>query len=237
MLPGPERLLAAVDATWPPAEMMERDGWVLRRGAGGGKRVSAASRLPGAEPDVTAAVAGLAAWAQPPLFRLDPGDGALDTELAADGYALIDPVVLYAASVATLTDDRDETARIIRVSTPVAVAAEIWAAGGIGPGRLAVMERAEGPRVTLIARRDDRPLGVAFCALDGPVAMIHAVEVLADHRRRGLGAELLTGVANWAAAEGAETLALAVTEANTGARALYERAGMVPAGHYHYRGR
>ncbi|MEL6220255.1 MAG: GNAT family N-acetyltransferase, partial [Pseudomonadota bacterium] len=76
MLPGPERLLAAVDATWPPAEMVERNGWVLRRGAGGGKRVSAASRLPGAEPDVTAAVAGLAAWAQPPLFRLDPGDGA-----------------------------------------------------------------------------------------------------------------------------------------------------------------
>ena len=42
-LPDSARLMAAIDATWPPAVLDRRGGWVLRRGAGGGKRVSAAS--------------------------------------------------------------------------------------------------------------------------------------------------------------------------------------------------
>ncbi|GMG84328.1 GNAT family N-acetyltransferase [Paralimibaculum aggregatum] len=234
--PSAERLLAAIDATWPPAEIRAADGWLLRRGAGGGKRVSAASAgRPGAVPEIDAAVAGLAAWGQGPLFRLSPGEEALDAALEARGLAVVDPTVVHVAPVVSLTDDRDETARVIRASTPIALVEEIWAAGGIGPGRLAVMARAAGPRITLIARIGDRPVGVGFIACDGAVAMLHAVEVLAAARRRGAGEMLLRGAANWAAEQGAEVLALAVTEANAPARALYAKLGMGVAARYHYR--
>ncbi len=235
--PAALRLLAAVDATWPPAETLAEGGWVVRRGAGGGKRVSAASSaLAGALPDPAAAVAAMARWAQPPLFRLGEGEDALDGALSAAGYRLIDPVVIRGAPVGRLVTGDDETARLIRLSTALALAEEIWAAGGIGPGRLAVMARVEGPKTALLAREGDRPVGVAFVACDGDIAMIHAMEVLSAERRRGAGRRLVAGAANWAAEHGAAWLALAVTEANGPALALYDRLGMGPLTRYHYRG-
>jgi ribosomal protein S18 acetylase RimI-like enzyme len=54
-------------------------------------------------------------------------------------------------------------------------------------------------------------------------------------RREGAGRALLAGAAQIALDHGAPTLALAVTEANEGARALYEGARMTEATRYHYR--
>lgn len=234
--PSALRLMEVLDATWPAAETQTEAGWLLRRGAGGGKRVSAASPLATCgTPNVAVATAALARWGQPALFRLSATDQAVDAVLAAEGFAILDPTVIYTAPVEQLTDTRDETARILRITTPLARAAEIWAEGGIGPGRLAVMERVTGPRVCLMARLSDRPVGVAFVAEDGGIAMLHAVEVLESERRLGAGLMLLHGAANWAASIGAVTLALAVTEANAPARALYEKLGMSVATRYHYR--
>src|SRR6056297_252968 len=184
----PARYHAAVDATWPAAELLTRAGWVLRRGAGGGQRVSAASAgTPGATPGIAAAAAAMARWGQKPLFRVDASEPALDAALEGAGFRVHDPVLVFAAPVAALTDPADETARVIRVSTPLALVEEIWAAGGIGPGRLAVMARAAGPKIVLMARLGDRPAGVAFVACDREVAMLHAVEVLTHHGRGELG--------------------------------------------------
>lgn len=232
--PGPKTLLDTVDATWPAAEVLARDGWRLCRGAGGGKRVSAAVALD-ADGDVAAAEAGMRDWGQGALFRLTPEDDALDRALAARGYAVIDPTVIYAAPVTRLTDDRDETARIVRAELPIAAMREIWAAGGIGEGRLAVMARAPGPKSYLFARKSDRPAGVAFLGSSGDLAMIHAVEVAVPMRRKGIGAEIMRGAANLAAEWGAAWLTLAVTEANAAARGLYEGLGMEVGARYHYR--
>ena len=230
----PARLIAAIDATWPAAETVARGGWLLRRGAGGGQRVSAASPL-GSDPAIAEAEAGMAAWGQAPLFRLMPEQAAADAALAAAGYRAHDPVAVHAAAVADLADARDETARVIRISTRLALMEEIWEAGGIGPARRAVMDRAAGPAIRLMVRLGDRPAGCAFVACDAEVAMLHAMEVLARHRRAGAGRMLLHGAANWAGEQGATVLALAVTEANGSARALYDSAGMAVAARYHYR--
>lgn len=232
--PTPQRLMAAMDATWPAAEFREAGPWRLRRGSGGGQRVSAAST--GDETaDLAPAETGMRGWGQTSLFQVTADQRQLDARLAAAGYAVKDPVTLYAAPVAALADGRDETVTVFRVSSPLAIVDEIWGRGGIGAGRRAVMTRPDGPRMTLLARADDRPVGVAFAAVDGAVAMIHAIEVDPANRRKGGGELLLRGAASFAAEYGASWLALAVTEANGPARALYGKLGMTVAGRYHYR--
>jgi len=233
-LPGAHRLMAAIDATWPPAEFLEVGPWLLRRGDGGGQRVSAASTTDQSA-EIAPAEEGMRAWGQTPLFRLTPDQSLLDARLDGAGYAVRDPVALYAAPVASLADGRDETVKVFRVASPLAMVDEIWARGGIGSGRRAVMTRPSGPRMTLMARAGDRPVGVAFVAVDGDTAMIHAIEVAPEHRRKGGGALLMRGAARFAAEHDAKWLALAVTEANAPARALYERLGIALAGSYHYR--
>ena len=65
--------------------------------------------------------------------------------------------------------------------------------------------------------------------------MLHALEVAAPLRRAGLGRIMTRAAADWARRQGAETLALAVTDANVAANALYRDLGMQPVWHYHYR--
>ncbi|MEM7269937.1 MAG: GNAT family N-acetyltransferase [Pseudomonadota bacterium] len=224
----------ALDATWPAAEMFDLDGWRLRRGAGGGKRVSAATSLaPGADPSL--AVEAMERMGQTPLFQLRDDETDLDAELAARGFEIVDPVLIYEVDIAELTHDDPEIAKVFRAAGPAALLEEIWAAGGIGPERLAVMNRAAGPKVWLCARLGDRPGGVAFCAVAGEIAMIHAIEVIPAQRRQGAARRLITGAANFAADNGASKLALAVTRANAPANALYQSLGMTAAAKYHYR--
>ncbi len=45
MTPDLPRLFEVVDHTWPAARRWTENGWTLRDGQGGGKRVSAATRL------------------------------------------------------------------------------------------------------------------------------------------------------------------------------------------------
>ena len=97
------------------------------------------------------------------------------------------------------------------------------------------MERTLGPKTVILSRTDDRPSGAAFVALHARTALIHAIEVRPALRRRGAARQILSAAAYWAAQQGADRLALVVTEANTGARALYASLGMQPVGQYHYR--
>ena len=48
------------------------------------------------------------------------------------------------------------------------------------------MERVAPPRAALLGRLHDRAAGAAFVAADGPVAMIHAIEVAPAFPRPGL---------------------------------------------------
>lgn len=231
--PAAPRLLAALEATWPAAGYNHHAGWLLRHGAGGGKRVSAASPLV-QQPDIPAGETAMRAQGQRPLFRLCAQDAALDAQLEMRGYALRDPSQILVAPVAALAQ-RPELVRLFPLWPPLAIMRDIWAEGGVGPERLAIMGRAKGAKTALLARVSDRAAGVAFCARDGDIAMLHAVHVLAAHQGKGLGKLILRGAADWAQETGAEWMALAVTTGNTRARNLYESCGLRPAASYHYR--
>ncbi len=232
---SPARLYAAMEATWPAAAITRLGPWAIRDGQGGGKRVSAAS-VEGAfgAGDIAAAEAAMRALGQRPLFWIRQGDGGIDTALALRGYDRIDPVLLYAASVARLAHPPPPVSAFL-MEAPLAIMEEIWAEGGIGPARLAVMARASAPKVMVLGRVADRPAGVGFAAMFEDIAMVHALETRAALRRKGAGRIMMQALASWAAAQDARHLALAVTHGNAGARQLYQSLGMEIAGRYHYR--
>lgn len=223
-----------MEATWPCARCIAIPGFTLRDGAGGGKRVSAATALPGWTPDhLPQAEAQMRQMHQDPLFLIRAGDEALDTTLASRNYQIIDPVTAYAMPAIA-------QAAPLWMTTfphwpPLALAQEIWATGHITAPRLAVMHRVQGPKTAILSRNGDRASGVAFVAMHWQTAMLHALEVNPTHRRQGSAQNILASAAQWTIAMGGTTLSLVVTTANFGARALYEKCGMTVIGHYHYR--
>lgn len=232
----PETLYAVIEATWPPAAVSRVGPFVIRTGLGGGSRVSAATATgPFTAADLPQAEAAMDALGQPRIFMIRQGETALDALLAERGYVVKDPVVGFAAPVAALAGQRPPPVSTFEVWPPLAIQREIWAEGGIGPARIAVMERVTGSRTTILGRVADTPAGCAFVACHGPHAMLHALETRGLHRRKGVAARMLTACAFWAEAQGASTFSLVVTQANIGAHALYASLGMVPVGQYHYR--
>ncbi|MEZ5886823.1 MAG: GNAT family N-acetyltransferase [Paracoccaceae bacterium] len=231
-------LLDALDSTWPAAAMRRAGGWLVREGRGGGKRVSAATvAADDARATIDAAIGAQRALGQPPLFSLRDGDVAEDAELARRGFRTLDPTVLYEAPLDALATEPPRHMTSFPIWPPLAIMADLWAEGGVGAARQAVMARCTLPRTAILGRVEDRAAGVLYLAVDGDLAMVHALHVAPEFRRRALAANLMRAAAAWARDAGATRLGLAVTEANAPARALYERLGMAQVGRYHYRAR
>ncbi|WP_299735201.1 GNAT family N-acetyltransferase [uncultured Roseobacter sp.] len=230
-----ETLFAAIDATWPAAAKRAVGPWVLRHGAGGGKRVSAATAqtLP-QQTDIAAAEAEMGQDGQDPLFMIRPEDADLDQRLAAQGYHVLDPTNVYCTPVARLTDKPVPRVTAFCIWEPLAIMEEIWAQGGIGPERLAVMARA-GVKTGILARWNEKPAGAAFAALHETICMVHAVEILPEQRRQGVAQWVMRAAAFWAQKQGATHIAVLCTQANTAANALYSSLGFEIVGQYHYR--
>lgn len=225
-----------IDATWPAAAFHVVGPWTIRQGQGGGSRVSAATaRGPVGAADQVIAEQAMQDLGQSPIFMIRPGDAALDAQLAAAGYVIKDAVTAYASPVVSLVTLDLPTKTAFQSWPPLAIQAEIWAEGGIGPARLAIMDRVAGPKTSFLGRVRDQAAGCAFVACAGTDAMLHALEVLPRFRRQGLGRYLLIATARWAQGQGAQTLSLVVTRANGGANALYTSHGMAVVGQYHYR--
>lgn len=235
-LPSAATLFAVLEATWPAAACARSGPWLIRDGQGGGKRVSAATAAADwVAGDIASAEAEMQALGQTPLFLLREGEQALDAALAARGYSVVDPVVIYAASCAAIGTPPPAPLAAFAHWPPLAIAVDLWAAAGIGPARLAVMERVAGPKTAILGRIADRASGAAFVAVDHTCAMLHALEVAPTLRRQGGANNILRLAACWAQDHGAATLSLVVTQANAGARALYASLGMEVVGQYHYR--
>ncbi len=234
--PSEAEILQVVDATWPAARIFESGPFTLRLGHGGGQRVSAASANgPASAAEIGAAERSMLALDQARLFMVSGKDAALDAALEARGYRVKDPVTMFAAPVEMLARHDPKGVTAIRADAPLEVMKEIWARGGIGQGRLAVMQRAKGPKTYLLGRVDDRAAGAGFVALHGKLAMLHALEILPEHRRKGLGLAMTAAAAAWALENGAATFSLIAVSANRAACGLYRHLGMRDVGHYHYR--
>lgn len=231
-----DRFHDALEATWPAARLWQQDGWILRDGASGGKRVSAATALSASDPaDPAIAAKAMRDIGQVPLFMIRKDDTELDHRLDALGYDVIDPVNVYAAPLQSIAAEPPPRLSSFDLWGPLAIQCAIWAAGGIGPARIEVMRRVTNAKTALLGREAGRAAGAGFVALYENVAMVHALEVLPAHRRKGVGRNLTRHAAHWAVGQGADTLAVLCTKANQSANALYASMGFLLVGEYHYR--
>ncbi|MGP1356962.1 GNAT family N-acetyltransferase [Roseicyclus sp.] len=237
----PVRTARAIAATWPPEAVRDVGSFRVALGGGGGNRVTAAQLIDTGGDGIGVTAAEVAAVAkaqraagQAALFMVFGWQEPLATLLADAGYAPRDATLILAAGVAAVAEAPPPVS-CFDIWPPLAVQEEIWAEGGIGPARLAVMARAEGPRTSIFGRIGDRPAGTAFVALDGGVAMLHALEVTPRARRQGLARTMVRAAAHWAAGQGATTFSALVTRNNAPALGLYASLGMEAVGQYHYR--
>ncbi|MGL4279276.1 MAG: GNAT family N-acetyltransferase [Albidovulum sp.] len=230
-------VLALLDATWPAASYSRAGGFTIRDGRGGGSRVSAATADDDSydEAGIDAASAAERALGQTPLFMIREGDDRLDRMLAARGFGILTPVHLYAGEVAAMANPAADPMTAFTLWPPFEIMRDVWAEGDIGPARLAVMDRVKGPKTAIMGRSRDRVSGVAFVAIDGHQAMLHALHVAPALRRQGSAVNIMRKAAEWAQDHGATELFLAVTVQNGPANALYASLGMRIVGQYHYR--
>ncbi|MCO6383756.1 N-acetyltransferase [Oceanicola sp. 502str15] len=235
MTPGLDALFAALDATWPAIRTVRAGAWEVREGGGGGSRVSSATTddEEAALAEMEAAQAGLG---QPALVRLRGDQTRLDARLAAAGYGVKDPTNIRLAPIERLCAEKPPRVRVFAVDfPPLTIQREMWEEGGIGPERVAVMERAAGPKTALLGRSNDTPAGAGFVAIHRNIAMLHALEVRAVMRRQGVAVNMMRGAALWAQEHGARWMTVLVTQQNGAANALYERLEMDLVGTYLYR--
>lgn len=234
--PTAQKLYAIIDGTWPASAKQALGPWTIRLDDSGSSRVSAATaEQPFDEVDIAEAEASMREAGQTPLFMIREGEDRLDDLLQSRGYVIKDPVNMYAAPIDQIATERPPAVTSFQVWPPLAIQTEIWADGGIGAGRIAVMDRARPPKTTLLGRIDDRPAGTVYIGIAADCAMIHALETAVAYRRHGLARHLTRAAAFWAKDNGADYLTLVTTVANEAANTLYSSLGMTLVGHYHYR--
>jgi len=241
MTPSLSDLLPVIAATWPSEASFACGPFRIARNTGGGNRVRAARlRDPVARGDavdvraIDAAERAMADLAQPVLFMVPDGQGDLDAALDRRGYQIKDHTLALCIATGALAAPPPPVT-CFEVWPPLGIQEEIWAKGGIGAERLAVMARASGPKISLFGRINDKPAGSAFVGVCGDIAMLHALEVLAGARRSGLATHMMQAAAHWAQDQGAAQLSVLVTEQNRPARALYASLGFQAVGSYWYR--
>ncbi|SHG91094.1 GNAT family N-acetyltransferase [Cognatishimia maritima] len=235
-LPDIKTLYSVCEATWPPAARSSAGGFTIRDGKQGGKRVSAATLADTlAQIDLFDAEHAMAALNQPSLFQIREGEDALDALLETEGYAVVDPVNVWAATTETLMTELPPRTVAIPAWEPLQIMKEIWAEGGIGTARIEVMHRVKGPKTGFLSRWNDKPAGAAFAAMHRGMTMVHAVEIKPEFRRNGLGRWAMRRAAYWTHENQGHTVSVICTQDNVAANALYQGLGMTRIGSYHYR--
>lgn len=228
--------IKALHATWPALRETINDPWILRDGAGGGKRASAITALRDVtEAEIDEVITLSISEGTSPLFMIRPGDNALDNGLAKRSFDILDRSLIMAADLNTLTLPPPPPSSAFQCEAPLEIQREIWREGDVNDARQAVMDRVNLPKTWILGRAGDRPAGAAFAALHRGTVVVHAMCVSPAMQRLGVGRNMLSEALQWARDMNAERFSLMVAEANAPARKLYASVGLKVVGKYHYR--
>ncbi|MEP5155546.1 GNAT family N-acetyltransferase [Planktotalea sp.] len=235
-LPSIETLYDVCAQTWPAAVETQVGPWTIRDGQGGGQRTSAAT-VQGTFglADLDLAERAMRSLGQDALFMVREGETELDDMLESQGYQIKDPVNVYACPINVLTDVEIPRVTAFSIWEPLQIMRDIWAKGGITEARVNVMERSNCVKTGLFSRWNEKPGGTGYAAIHEGIAMVHALEILAHQRGKGVGKWMMRRAAFWAQDHGATDMSVICTKGNDAANALYTSLGMTLIGGYHYR--
>ena len=226
MTPSIKTLYETIDYTWPSASIQVNQGWLVKNGLGGGKRVSATLQLD-PQANIKNAEKMMEALSQNYLFMIRENDSVLDYKLDKLGYDLIDPVVIFCSPISLI----DKSIKGVFHSKPNTIMKRIWLNGGVSSARLNIMKRTKVSKTFILI--DNK--AVAFVAIHNDIAMFHALEVLKEYRREGLAKIIMQQINVWASTNGAKFISAVSVKGNIPARNFYLSIGMSEVGYYHYR--
>lgn len=226
MSPSIKEFYDVIYLTWPSVSNQLQNGWLIKNGGGGGKRVSATIRVnPNAKIEIAESL--MESINQNKLFMIRKGDENLDYELHKLGYKLIDPSILLGSPIERLDKTFDGEFHV----APNEKMKALWINAGINEKRLNVMNRAK----VLKSYVSIDNTAVAFVAIYSSIAMVHALEVAKVKQRQGFGKKIMQQIAGWAATNGANYLTVITVHNNLPAKSLYQHLRMTKLGNYHYR--
>lgn len=240
-----ESLMAAA---WPAVERSTADGWVLRSAGGVTQRANSIWPVAAAV-DAVAAAASLrvaenwyAERRQPVIFQLTrrAENDSLEAFLDTRGYSKQSETIIMAAAVPATKPVPPAAFTVEVAAAPSEEWLDVWWAVD-GRGGAAEKDTARHiltgvPSLYAAARNDaGEVVGTGRLTIVDGWAGVYGMATHPDSRRRGVAAAVLAELLRQASTAKAERLWLMVTAANTGAQALYARAGFVEVGRYHYR--
>ncbi|MEG1767386.1 MAG: GNAT family N-acetyltransferase [Comamonas sp.] len=229
---------------WPAPRNAVVGDWLLRSAGGYTKRANSANALqPGAAltPQLLEHIEAHYARQQlPSIFRLSPlADGGVDAMLQAHGYRVVDPSLLMQR--ATRADDQPAANGHLQFDSQLEAAwLESYCAASVHPPEQQLPHRrileSIGMRCAYASlQREGRALAWGLAVLERDAVGLYEVLVHPDHRGQGLGRQMVQGLLQWAARQGATHTDLQVAAANARARQLYESLGFATVYGYHYR--
>jgi N-acetylglutamate synthase len=232
----------AAARAWPAARTDSVSGWSVRLSGGGSRRANSVLPLDFQghfDTSVVEVEQMYRAQNTRCYFQVssssEPGD--LDDRLAARGYASEEPCLLLAKFMSATAMPND----VLVMETPSAEWLEIYTAT-LDTARsttvASVLQSVPEPRAFLLYVRHGKPLSTALVAVaPGGIAIVECVATRTDGLRSGGAKSVMQALESWAAAQGADTVALQVVTNNQSARGLYTSLGYNEVGRYHYRWR
>lgn len=236
-----ESMERATLAAVPPQRTEEADGWLLGLDGGTVGRAHSAVPLSHAPPAPGAwrtirgryETAGLQAVARVPRL---PSFDAFRGEMVRDGWKVTQPTLTMAGNTDALAGVSDPAGVSIGTSADAG-----WEALFLGDGfdpvdgasRIAILRRA---REGLFARVevDGQVAAVGFGCFSHGWAGVHGMRTAPAFRGRGFAGNILSALGRKAREKGIQRTILQVEEQNTGAQALYRKAGFSVAWTYEY---
>lgn len=242
---GAHELQRVASRGWPPLETERLGEWTLRAARGFTRRANSVLPLGGPGVALDTALERVTRWyaerGLTPYVQISTGDPdddhRLDAGLAARGWTDEAHSVMRVGALAPLADRApDPRVRMHRDLDEAWLGAYGRAAGAAGGTATEVL--GGGPSVwfaTVAGDEGGSPAAIGRCVVQDRWAGFSAVEVLAEHRRRGLATAVMAELARRALQEGASAAYLQVEKDNPGAQALYDRLGFADHHAYHYR--
>ncbi len=232
-------LEAVVARALVPAHTEPLSGWVLRADDGGTRRANAVLPLRQLKLPLDEALRRASAWYRghglPLLIRVPvAARRLLDAELAERGWPAEGSAQVRTVPFGQLPAGPDDRGVRLDATADPAWLKHYRAGIGRNASEQALLRRKLDAVYASVRAADDRVIAVARGVLDDEWLGIVAVDVAADHRRRGLATALVTALARWAAERGARRAYLQVGVDNDPALALYERLGFTEHHSYHY---